>query len=49
MKLAPVAARLYLVKAGELSPDVPETRVFFLCAQSLPGVSIVQLYVQHVR
>lgn len=48
MKLALVAARLYLIKAGELSPGVPETRVF-LCAQSLPGISTVQLYMQHAR
>lgn len=43
MKLAQGPARLYLVKAGELLPGVSETSVF-LCAQSLLGISTVQLY-----
>lgn len=45
MKLAPVPARLYLVRAGELLPGVSETSVF-LCAQSLLGISTVQLYMR---
>lgn len=45
MKLAQGPARLYLVKAGELLPGVSETSVF-LCAQSLLGISTVQLYVR---